>query len=78
MAKGNDERDNPHRRPTRPWEGMTHSSHLNSPSTSNPEFPQGGLGKALADMIKQAVYDAEFNNIVGIPNDIVGEPKDDK
>lgn len=75
MARGNDERDNPQRRPTRPWVPV---SRVDNPASTNPEFPQGGLGKALADMIKQAVYDAEFNDIVGLPNDYVSGEKDDE
>ena len=76
--RGDDERDNPHRRPTRPWKRVAPSSPINSPSTTNSEFPQGSLGKSIGEMLKQMIYDAEFNDIVGIPNDIIGEPKDDK
>lgn len=36
------------------------------------------FGNMLAEMMKQAVYDAEFNDIVGNPNDIVAYPDEDK
>lgn len=72
MARGNDERDNPNRRPQRPI------IRFDNLPTDNPEMPHGSLGKSMAEMIKQAVYDSEFNDIVGLPNDIVAEPNKDE
>lgn len=71
--------NDPNRRVDRPMRPWTRKPPIErSPSTNNPEFPQGGIGKAMAEMIKQMVYDAEFNNIVGLPNDYVKGPEEDK
>lgn len=68
MARGEDERHNPNRRPERPIINFLDPKYGSS----------DGLGKSLSDFLKQQVYDAEFNDIVGLPNDIVAEPDEDK
>jgi len=56
-------------RPMRPWIPV-------NKRTGNSGTEQGKkIGSSMADMIKKMVYDAEFNNIVGLPNDIVAGPQ---
>lgn len=66
MARGNDERHNPNRRPI-VWR-----------SSDGQSSDESGLGKMIAEMIKKSVYDAEFNDIVGITNDIVARPDEEQ
>jgi hypothetical protein len=39
-----------------------------------PIKPTNNLGSSMADLLKQMIYDSEFNDIVGIPNDVVAKP----
>lgn len=73
VARGKDERDNENRRPQKPT-----FIRFDTWGADNPEMPHGNVSPSIADMIKQAVYDAEFNDIVGIPNDIVARPDEDE
>ena len=66
--RGNPVGDNHEPRPTIKWNRPERDQ---SPPKSTTEPMQGSFGTAMADMIKKAVYDAEFNDIVGIPNDYV-------
>lgn len=66
--RGNPVGDNHERRPTIKWNRPERDQ---SPPKSKTEPMQESFGTAMADMIKKAVYDAEFNDIVGIPNDYV-------
>lgn len=66
--RGNPVGGNHERRPTIKWNRPEHDQ---SPPKSKTEPMQGSFGTAMADMIKKAAYDAEFNDIVGIPNDYV-------
>ncbi len=43
-----------------------------------PPKPGEELGMSMADIMKQMVYDSEFNDIVGLPNDIVAEPDEEE
>lgn len=58
MARGGDSRHNENRRPKKPI------SRFDSPLSDNPEMPHGNISSELSDIIKQTVYDQEFNNIV--------------
>ena len=74
----------PNRRVERPWRAMRPWIPMNkrpqnnpTPSSSENGHEQGTrIGKSMADLIKQMVYDAEFNDIVGLPNDYVAGPED--
>jgi hypothetical protein len=80
--RGNSTGDNHKPRPMiqmRPKIKWNRPERDQSPPKSKTEPMQGSFGTAMADMIKKAFYDAEFNDIVGIPNDsLLKFPEGDK
>lgn len=60
MARGNDERHNPNRRPSIAWRTD------DGKSVQGPE-----LGNFISNSMKDQVYNSIFNDIVGLSNDFV-------